>query len=436
MIRRLALAPLALLLPLAIIAPDAAGETIHVTSGGSIQAAIDSATDGDVVVLAPGVYHETIDLRGLAITVRSDDPLDDAVVAATVIDAGGLGSSAVTCASGEWLDTRLEGLTITGGTGTPMGGLTHGGGMYVHAANPTVHRCVFTGNTADGGGGLFVRFAWYAEVVDCTFTGNTATGGGHFGGGGVMVRGGSPIIERCTITDNDAVGAAKGGGVMVVLGAPRILNCLVAGNTGRHGGGIMNDEGTPVLTSCTVFGNAAAGVGGGLRSVYAAATALVTNSIFWGNTAGDMGDEVLDQVDAVTTVQHSTVRGGWSGAGSDVGAGDPLFVDAAAGNFRLRAASPCIDAGLNDALDVDTDLDGNDRIVNGLVDLGAYETQGDVDPPCPADLDASGDVSLADLLLVLTAWGDCPACPADLDGDGGVSMDDLLLVLHAWGSCP
>ncbi len=62
-----------------------------------------------------------------------------------------------------------------------------------------------------------------------------------------------------------------------------------------------------------------------------------------------------------------------------------------------------------------------------------------VDPPCPADVDASGTVDFDDLLAAAAAWGACPplgGCPGDVDGSGIVDFDDLLAVLAAWGPCP
>ena len=57
-------------------------------------------------------------------------------------------------------------------------------------------------------------------------------------------------------------------------------------------------------------------------------------------------------------------------------ASDPLFVDAAGGDLRLRPGSPAIDAGNNVAVPegITTDLAGWARIINGTVDMGAYET--------------------------------------------------------------
>lgn len=52
----------------------------------------------------------------------------------------------------------------------------------------------------------------------------------------------------------------------------------------------------------------------------------------------------------------------------------PGFADAANGDYRLAADSPCIDAGNNSYVTSETDLDGKARIVNGAVDVGCYES--------------------------------------------------------------
>ncbi|NNM25211.1 MAG: LamG domain-containing protein [Phycisphaerales bacterium] len=63
----------------------------------------------------------------------------------------------------------------------------------------------------------------------------------------------------------------------------------------------------------------------------------------------------------------------------------------------------------------------------GLVECG---------PPCPQDVDASGDVGFSDLLAILANWGPCAGCSEDLDGSGDVGFADLLAVLANWGPCP
>jgi hypothetical protein len=54
---------------------------------------------------------------------------------------------------------------------------------------------------------------------------------------------------------------------------------------------------------------------------------------------------------------------------------------------------------------------------------------------CLGDLDGDDEVKVADLLLLIGAWGPCSDCPADLDGDGEVKVADLLLLIAAWGVC-
>ena len=78
----------------------------------TIQDAIDAASNGDEVIVAPGTYPEVIDFSGKAITLRSSDGAN-----VTIIDGTGLNNSVVKCVSGEGSDTVLDGFTITGGSG-------------------------------------------------------------------------------------------------------------------------------------------------------------------------------------------------------------------------------------------------------------------------------------------------------------------------------
>ena len=54
-------------------------------------------------------------------------------------------------------------------------------------------------------------------------------------------------------------------------------------------------------------------------------------------------------------------------------------------------------------------------------------------PPNPADLDGDGDVTGADLGILLAAWGPCGGCAADITGDGWVDGADLGILLASWG---
>jgi len=110
--------------------------------------------------------------------------------------------------------------------------------------------------------------------------------------------------------------------------------------------------------------NVASGQGGAIHCDNTGAS--VASSIIWDN-----GD---NQVVGAVTINHSDVAGGWPG--TDNIDQDPLFTDPSSSNYRLSSGSPCIDMGDPDftpGSDDHTDLDGNQRLVGGRVDMGPYE---------------------------------------------------------------
>lgn len=118
-------------------------------AGPSLQGRIDTARDGDIVVVPPGTYYENVDFKGKNITLRSRNPADPAVVAKTIIDGGGKGS-VVTFARGETNKAMLEGFTLRNGR-APVGG-----GILIRAAAPVVRHNVIQDNVARFGGGVAV----------------------------------------------------------------------------------------------------------------------------------------------------------------------------------------------------------------------------------------------------------------------------------------
>ncbi|MBA7641265.1 hypothetical protein ES703_48941 [subsurface metagenome] len=162
-----------------------------------------------------------------------------------------------------------------------------------------------------------------------------------------------------------------GGGMYNYNGNPTLTNCVFSGNRAEEwGGGMYNSESSPTVTNCTFSGNSASEFGGGMINYESSPT--VTNCILWGNTSPS-GPQIHNDGTSSATVSYSDVQGGWLGAGN-IDA-DPCFVDSAIGDYHLLPDSPCIDAGDNSAVppSVVTDLDGNPRIINGTVDMGAYE---------------------------------------------------------------
>ncbi len=85
----------------------------------NIQAAVDAASDGDEIVVMPGTYTSTqdghvVNMLGKAVTLRSNDPSDPNVVAATIID-GEDTRRGLACFNEETSETIISGFTITNG---------------------------------------------------------------------------------------------------------------------------------------------------------------------------------------------------------------------------------------------------------------------------------------------------------------------------------
>lgn len=134
----------------------------NVTTGqtyASIQRAINDARPGDEIVVGPGAcqYFGNINFKGKNLTLRSIDPTDPAVVAATVIN-GDHRRSTVTFSSGEEASCVLDGFTITGGTV----------GISCNNASPTIRNC-----TIGGFGRNSIEFSYTDDpiIVDCTIFG-------------------------------------------------------------------------------------------------------------------------------------------------------------------------------------------------------------------------------------------------------------------------
>jgi hypothetical protein len=212
-------------------------------------------------------------------------------------------------------------------------------------------------------------------------------------------------------------------------------------------------------------GNQAICSGGGGGLTADEQVTKIVNNIFWDNSsAGNVGDEAQMQVmsGATPVIAHNVIQD-YDGtpAGTNNSGDDPQFIDADGPDDtygtedddpRLTEKSPAIDAGDNAALppdefdldeDGDTaepipfDLDSRDRVVNEVVDIGAYEfPQGAL---CKADISpdgGNGTVDVDDLLMVINNWNNTgPDTPGDVNGDQVVDVDDLLAVINDWGAC-
>jgi len=463
---------------------------------GTIQAGIDAANDGDVVLVASGEYViiEPMTFRGKAITVKSEAGSDETTIRmGTPADTNR--GSVVVFENGETTESVLEGFDVTGGTGSweSSENAYAGGGIYFDASSGTVRNCTIVQNSAnDGGGGVLVYSDSSAILSNCVIRGNSTTkesGGGvlcwenssatltnctvsensagYSGGGLFCGKGSSMTVTGCIIRDNSSImttmaggGGAQcyldssltmtdcliadnysgcvGGGVFCSSDASvTVTNCVIVGNTARWGGGLGGwaPTSTTTVSNCTIWGNSANTDGGGV-GCYDGASAMVTNSIVWGNTSPKGNEIYLEQAPTECGVTYSNVAGGQAGVTVE-------------GGSRLNWGEDNIDV---DPLFADPDT-GNYHLKSqaGRWDNDSQTwVQDDVTSPC---IDAGDPMSpigwelfpnggfvnmgaYAGTVEASKSYFGEPVCEiivaGDINGDGHVNRADLEIMALHW----
>jgi len=335
----------------------------------SIQDAIKASKTGDTVSVAAGNYNENIlFLGGKTITLISEEG-----AMSTVID-GGNKDTVVIFAAGN--NSTLDGFTITNGSTSG-----NGGGIRIGSGStPIIDNCIITNNEAFAGGGISCGELSAPLITNSIIQNNSVTGDNNLSnGGGIHLSPlASPTIINCIIKHNTS--NQNGGGLAFDTAEPTLVNCLFNNNTAVvNGGAISFQNSAPIITNCTFSNNSASGDGGAISCTSPLSGTAVANSIFWGDSPGEI---VCNS--ATIPVTYSDIQGGYTGEGNIDE--DPSFVDEMNGDFHLLKDSPCIDAGDNSAFALlATDIDGYDRKIDDpavadtgygtppIVDIGAYE---------------------------------------------------------------
>jgi len=200
--------------------PDEDGSEEHPFD--MIREGINAALDGDVVMVARGIYNDNITLNK-NITVTCEDPNDPTAISETIIDGQKAGST-VSFEGDEDSTCVLTGFTITGGANE------NGGGINGAGTGATIKRCqIMDNNASEKGGGIFDVAGL---IQNCVISGNRA-----WQGGGLYTSQGTSEIINNTIVGNFACG---GGGIYIADNLPlRIENNIIVSNLG---GGVAADE--------------------------------------------------------------------------------------------------------------------------------------------------------------------------------------------------
>ena len=278
---------------------------------------------------------------------------------------------------------------------------------------PVISDCVFLNNNAGEGGGA-INLGCYSDdalfdqaiVKNCYFANNKSwyTDDTYYGGGAVKISGYSDaLVKNCVFVENSSLSQ---GGAMIVSGyaQPFIVNNLFINNSAVHNGGAvaLKYYAGGYHINNTVVGNYADNDGGAYSIGCDNDSCFFANNIIFANTDldNDYNQVYINTEDEQMKFYNNNIQGGLGMYSVIIQFDnineDPMMLDPIAGDFRLACGSPSIDAGI-DTLNYFPVLDivGVPRLVNGVYDMGAYETQ----LALPVDL--GDDIAICDGLTAI-----------------------------------
>jgi hypothetical protein len=299
-----------------------------------------------------------------------------------------------------------------------------GAGIRIGEGGNTIslnNNTITNNESISSGGGVFVN-----DANSVTLTNNIiSTNRGRTAGGGLIIgRAGTINLVNNTINNNYCDGGGGGINILTIYAATLTNNIINNNSASRNSGGvhIRSEEGIINLTNNTISNNSSGRNGGGVLLIGPdtpiTTIADIYNNIIWNNNAVDSGADLyigndrdgdyfangtvnLYNNDFDQSSDGTYIEAPFPIDPSNLNNEDPLFVDPDNDDFHLSENSTCKDAGDNNAPELpDTDIDGEPRIINGVVDMGADEYDG-----CPNDPNK-------------TAPGICGCGTPDTDSDG------------------
>ena len=273
-------------------------------------------------------------------------------------------------------------LRITGSTISSNSAREDGGGIYSRGTL-TVSGSTISGNSSANYGGGIRNNHGMLTVTNSTISGNSADYGG-----GVYSYSSTLTVTGSTISNNSA---RYGGGVYSYSDTLTVTNSTISVNSTRSvGGGIYNNSGRLTVTNSTISGNSVTSSYVSGSAIYNSGTLTVINSIL----AGNGPENFPDVYGALTAESDYNLIGVWSGdsdppgehnligtqeAPLDPGLSDWTDTGDGVWGYRLLPDSPALNAGSNalavdaDGVPLQTDIYGNPRTQDGVVDMGAVE---------------------------------------------------------------
>lgn len=387
----------------------------------SIQTALSAQVDGQEIWIASGTYQPSLTDRSISFLVSSpnvklyggfagtETQLSDRIIGTntTVLSGDLLGnddnnvsytnttrddnSYTVLNISGEGV--TLDGVTITGAHSNGAAGspaeYRYGGAVFKNVAvrNLTISNCKLTKNVAkEAGGAISAGFTGYSgtgglTINGCEFIENISAIGGviysaNTSNAAITYSISNSLFSKNKATDTNAAATGYGGSSMWLRSyttgsalVSNIVNCTFVDNVddGTASGMSNTNRTTLALT----------------KNTNTTHTATISNCVFWNNKAasgtiarpiGGFIESTISSATITNSIDETNFTGiTLSGTSANTSGVNPLFVDAATGNYNLSVNSPAVNGGNNTSVIGTTDLLGKQRIHNTIVDMGAYE---------------------------------------------------------------
>ncbi len=360
---------------------------------GSLRQALTDAVDGDTINFDSSLNGQTITLTrgellvGKSVTINGPG--------ANLLAVNGNAASRV-FRIGFGKTVTISGITIKNG------GIANGAGIYNNHATLTVDSCTLSGNFGGlWGGAIYNDGSDYGSAM-LTVTNSTLNGNRANDGAGIYNYGhyGSATLEVLNSTIRGNTAGAWGAGIynFGALGSAtlEVVNSTVSGNSADSGGGIYNDgysggsNASLTITNSTLSGN----VGGGIRNYgYFGSSATVEIGYTILNTG--LGANIGNSYGTVSSLGYNLSND--NGGGFLAATGDQINTPPLLGPLQdnggptfthaLLVGSPAIDMGdpnFTPPPDYDQRGPGFDRVMNGRIDIGAFEVQASPTPtPTP-----------------------------------------------------
>lgn len=414
-----------------------------------LQNAISASNYGDEIWVAAGTYKPTpTNTRSISFLIKNGTKIYGGFQGTetlesqrnselnTTVLSGEIGAGAtndntysVVYFSNVGIQTEIDGFTILAGYNSS----SSGAGVRSANSSPIIGNCKIVGNYSDIGGGLSHGGSGNISIHHCVFEGNiSATQGGAIN----IFVGTNNVIANCYFKSNQSSGI---GGIICMASsssaALTVSNSIMSNNTSNSSGIYFNSSSLINLYNCLIVGNYSTttgiirtetssstksnkivnctiahngqGISTGTANTSVAlnSQSSIVNSIIYGNNS--LSQVLGTGLSMTNCIMQTGVN---SASGTNVLGNNPNFLspgsfisapfDASGYNYQLKAISPAINFGLNSSAVGALDLDGNLRIQNSMVDLGAYESNYCVSsltfsPPTPHAICGGAPISLS-----------------------------------------